>query len=121
MTKIARTYRFSQEIIEELKKIVETMNVSETEVVSRAIHNLYLQIKGDEQNTVDGSIVSLAEYQRVRDMLDQIMYKAGELQGKLEERENIIKLKDELIQEYKNILSEFQNRQNKKWWKWWKS
>jgi len=112
--KIARTYRLSEEILGELREIAQTLGISETEAVSRAVHSFYLSLKGEEQRAVSGAIVPISEYQRVRDRLEQAMYKVGELQGEL-------KAKEELIAELRNHIKEFQEAKPvKRWWEFWK-
>ena len=111
--KVARTYRLSQDIIEELKEIANTLGISETEAISRAIHILYLQLKGEEKNSFDSSIVPFSEYQKVQDQLKQAIYKLGELQGEL-------KVKNELIHELRNQIKELKNTPQKRWWEFWK-
>lgn len=118
--KVARTYRLSQGIIEELKEIANTLGISETEVVSRAIHILYLQLKGEEKNSFSGSIVPFSEYQKVQEQLKQALYKLGELQGRLEEKENILKAKEDFIMELRKQIEELKTKSEKKWWKFWK-
>ncbi len=112
MGKVKKNFRLSEDIAEELQTIAQTLGISETEAVSRAIHHYYLSMKGEEQSSVSGAIVSMSEYQRVRDRLEQAMYKVGELQGQLQ-------AKEELIMELRNRIEELRARP-KKWWEFWK-
>ena len=112
MGRILKNFRLSDETLGELQTIAQTLGISETEAVSRAIHFFYLQLRGEEQSSVSGAIVSMSEYQRVRDRLEQAMYKVGELQGQLQ-------AKEELIMELRNRIAELRARP-KKWWEFWK-
>jgi len=118
--KIARTYRLPQDIIEELKEIANTLGISETEAVSKAIHILYLQLKGEEKNSFGGSIVPFSEYQKVQEQLKQALYKLGELQGRLEEKENLLKTKEDFIMELRKQIEELKTKPQRKWWEFWK-
>jgi len=111
--KVARTYRLSGEILRELREIATTLGVSETEAVSRAIHSFYLQLKGEEQASVSGSIVPFSEYQKTQEQLKQALYRLGELEGQL-------KVKEELIEELRNRIKELQAKPSRKWWEFWK-
>ncbi|GAB6079018.1 hypothetical protein [Hydrogenobaculum acidophilum] len=138
MEKKLKNFKLTDDIIKELQEIASILNITETEVVSRAIHTMYLQIKSEEKSTISGAIVPLSEYQRVRDALDNIILKLGEAQGELnnkdkiiiekeriiEEKEKqindkneIIKAKDETIQSLKNRLRDYMYK--KPWWKFW--
>jgi len=112
MGKIARTYRLSEETLQELREIAQTLGISETEAVSRAIHSFYLSMKGEEQGAVSGAIVPLDKYERVQAQLSQALYKVGELEGKLE-------VKEEVIRELRNRIEELRARP-KKWWEFWR-
>jgi len=113
MGKRARTYRLSDEILGELREIADTLGISETEAVSRAIHSFYLSLKGEEQATVSGAIVPFSEYQKTQDQLKQALYRIGELEGTL-------KVKEELISELRNRIKELQAKPSRKWWEFWK-
>ena len=113
MGKTARTYRLSEEILGELREIAQTLGISETEAVSRAIHHYYLSMKGEEQGAVSGAIVPLDKYERVQAQLSQALYKVGELEGKL-------KVKEELITELRETIKELRAKPAKKWWEFWK-
>ena len=113
MGKRARTYRLSEEILGELREIADTLGISETEAVSRAIHFFYLSLKGEEQGSVSGSIVPFSEYQKTQDQLKQALYRIGELEGTL-------KVKEELISELRNRIKELQAKPSRKWWEFWK-
>ncbi|GAB6078978.1 hypothetical protein [Hydrogenobaculum acidophilum] len=114
-----KDFRFSEQVASELQEIASILNISETEAASRAIHSFYLQLKGEEEKTTQGAIVPFAEYQKLNEQFRQVIYKLGEMQGKLEEKENIIKMKDELIEEYKSKISE-KTKERKFFWKFWK-
>ena len=113
MGKIARTYRLSEEVLEELREIARTLGISETEAVSRAIHHYYLSMKGEENGAVSGAIVPLDKYERVQAQLSQALYKVGELEGKLE-------VKEEVIRELRNRIEELKTKPSRKWWEFWK-
>ncbi len=138
MEKKLKNFKLTDDIIKELQEIASILNITETEVVSRAIHTMYLQIKSEEKVTVSGAIVPLSEYQRIRDALDNILLKLGEVQGELnnkdkiiiekeriiEEKEKqindkneIIQAKDETIQSLKIQLKDYMYK--KPWWKFW--
>lgn len=102
MRKKSKNFRLSYETIRELSEISQILGVSETEVISRAIHNFYIQLKGEEQISVGAAVVSFSEYHKVQEQLTQVMYKLGELQGQLQ-------AKEELIAELKTKL-------NRRWW-----
>jgi chromosome segregation ATPase len=113
MDRVKKLIRLSPEVADQLKEIASRLSISENEAVARAISHYYLTLKGEENQTVSGSIVPISEYQRVRDRLEQAMYKVGELQGQL-------KVKDELIEELKNRIRELQAKPSRKWWEFWK-
>lgn len=113
MGKTARTYRLSEDILSELREIAQTLGISETEAVSRAIHSFYLQLKGEESGAVSGAIVPLSKYEQVQTQLSQALYKVGELEGQL-------KVKEELIEELRERIKELKARPSKKWWELWK-
>ena len=112
MKKRAKTYRLTEETLRELKEITQALNITETEAISRAIHSFYLQLKGEEEGT-SGAIVPVSEYKRVRDRLEQAMYKVGELQGQLQ-------AKEELIAELRERIKELQAKPTKRWWEFWR-
>jgi len=111
--KILKNFRLSEDIVKELEELAEIFGITETEVVSRAIHFLYLQTKGQESTSVSGSLVPFSEYQKAQEQLKQALYKLGELQGEL-------KAKNELIEELRNRIKELQAKPSKKWWEFWK-
>ncbi len=113
MRKKARTYRLSEDILSELREIAQTLGISETEAVSRAIHHFYLSMKGEEQGAVSGAIVPFAEYQKAQDQLKQALYRIGELEGTL-------KAKEELIAELRDRIAELRAKPAKKWWEFWR-
>ncbi|GAB6079017.1 hypothetical protein [Hydrogenobaculum acidophilum] len=123
MEKKTKNYRLSDETIAEIKDISNMLNITETEVVTRAVHMYYLSVKNEEQNFINGAIVPLAQYQEVRDRLEQVIYRLGEAQGEIKEKDKIIQAKEEVIQFLKDQL----NKQNeklenrKRWWRWWSS
>jgi len=67
MEKKARTYRLSEDILQELQEIASKLSISETEAISCAVHLYYLAMKGEERGTVTGSIISFSEYQKIQD------------------------------------------------------
>ncbi len=113
MGKTARTYRLSEDILDELREIAQTLGISETEAVSRAIHSFYLQMKGEEQGAVSGAIVPFSEYQKAQDQLKQALYKVGELEGQL-------KVKEELIAELRERVKELKAKPSRRWWEFWR-
>jgi hypothetical protein len=46
-----------EETIRELSEISQILGVSETEVISRAIHNFYIKLKKEEQISEQGNSV----------------------------------------------------------------
>lgn len=113
MSKILKNFRLSEDIVKELEELAEIFGITETEVVSRAIHFLYLQTKGQENTSVSGSLVPFSEYQEAQEQLKQALYKLGELQGEL-------KAKNELIHELRNQIKELKATSQKRWWEFWK-
>lgn len=113
MGKTARTYRLSEDILSELREIAQTLGISETEAVSRAIHHYYLSMKGEESGAVSGAIVPFAEYQKAQDQLKQALYRIGELEGTL-------KTKEELIAELRERIAELRAKPSRRWWEFWK-
>ena len=113
MGKVKKNFRLSEDIAEELREIAQTLGISETEAVSRAIHSFYLSMKGEESGAVSGAIVPFAEYQKAQDQLKQALYRIGELEGQL-------KVKEELIQELRETIKELRAKPVKKWWEFWK-
>lgn len=120
MKKEQKAFRLSDDIVAELREIAQTLNITETEAVSRAIHSFYLQMKGEEQVTVSGSIVPFSEYQKTQDQLKQALYRLGELEGRLREKEELVRSKEELIEELRNRIRELQAKPSRKWWEFWK-
>lgn len=120
MSKILKNFRLSGDTVKELEELARIFGITETEVVSRAIHFLYLQTKGQESTSVSGSLVTFSEYQKAQEQLKQALYKLGELQGKLEEKEKVISAKEELIEELRSQLKELKTKPTKKWWEFWK-
>lgn len=112
MGKVKKNFRLSEDIAEELREIAQTLGISETEAVSRAIHSFYLRLRGEEQSSVSGAIVPLDKYERVQAQLSQALYKVGELEGQLQ-------AKEELIAELRERIAELRARP-KKWWEFWK-
>ncbi|WP_459775866.1 hypothetical protein [Aquifex pyrophilus] len=121
-----KDFRFSENTIRKLKELSEILNVSETEVVSRAINLFYLQLKGEEKTVMGSSIVPFSEYQRVQEQLKQVIYKLGELEGRLKEKEEVIREKENTIQAKERLIEELRNRikelqvKPKRWWEFWK-
>lgn len=113
MGKVKKNFRLSEDIAEELREIARTLGISETEAVSRAIHHFYLSMKGEEGGAVSGAIVPLSKYEQVQAQLSQALYKVGELEGKLE-------VKEEVIRELRNRIEELRARPSKKWWEFWR-
>jgi len=120
VSKILKNFRLSEDTVKELEELAGILGITETEVVSRAIHFLYLQTKGQESTSFSGSLVPFSEYQKAQEQLKQALYKLGELQGKLEEKEKVISAKEELIEELRNQLKELKTKPAKKWWEFWK-
>lgn len=61
------------------------------------------------------------DYQKLQERYEKLLIAFGELRGKLEEKENTLKIKNELIEEFRNRIRELQEqRKNKKWWEFWK-
>jgi len=113
VSKILKNFRLSEDIVKELEELAEIFGITETEVVSRAIHFLYLQTKGQESTSVSGSLVPFSEYQKAQEQLKQALYKLGELQGEL-------KAKNELIEELRKQIRELKAKPTKRWWEFWK-
>ena len=112
MGRILKNFRLSDETLGELQTIAQTLGISETEAVSRAIHHYYLSMKGEEQSSVSGAIVPFSKYEQVQAQLSQALYRIGELEGQL-------KVKEELIAELRERIAELRARP-KKWWEFWK-
>ena len=112
MDRVKKLVRLTPEVADQLREIAGKLNISENEAVARAISHYYLSLKGEENQTVSGAIVPISEYQRVRDRLEQAMYKVGELQGQLQ-------AKEELIAELRERIKELRAKPAKKWWKLW--
>jgi len=115
-----KDFRLSEKTLNELKEIAQSLGISETEAVSRAIHLLYLQLKGEENTVKENTLIPLSEYRRVRDNLEKALYKLGELQGRLEEKENLLKTKEDFIMELRKQIEELKTKSKRKWWKFWK-
>ncbi len=113
MNRVKKLIRLTPEVADQLREIASKLNISENEAVARAISHYYLSLKGEENQTVSGAIVPISEYQRVRDRLEQAMYKVGELQGQLQ-------AKEELITELRNRIKDLQAKPSRRWWKFWK-
>ena len=113
MGKVKKNFRLSEDIAEELRKIAQTLGISETEAVSRAIHHFYLSLKGEESGAVSGAIVPLDKYERVQAQLSQALYRIGELEGKLE-------VKEEVIRELRNRIEEIRSKPSRRWWEFWR-
>ncbi len=113
MDRVKKLVRLTPEVADQLREIAGKLNISENEAVARAISYYYLSLKGEENQTVSGAIVPISEYQRVRDRLEQAMYKVGELQGQLQ-------AKEELIAELRERIKELRAKPAKKWWEFWK-
>ncbi len=113
MNKTAKTFRLSQETLKQLKELSQLLGISETEVVSRAIHFYYISLKGEEKSIEGGPIVPFSEYKKAQEQLKQAIYKIGQLEGQL-------KVKEELIEELKQRIKELQGKQSRKWWQFWK-
>jgi len=120
MGRTLKNFRLYDEVLNELREIVTILGISETEAVSRAIHFFYLQLKGEERASVSGSIVPFSEYQKTQEQLKQALFKLGELEGRLQEKEELVKSKEELIEELRNHIREIQATPPRKWWKFWK-
>jgi len=113
VSKILKNFRLSEDIVKELEELSDIFGITETEVISRAIHFLYLQTKGQENISTGGSLVPFSEYQKSQEQLKQALYKLGELQGEL-------KAKNELIHELRNQIKELKASSPKRWWEFWK-
>lgn len=120
MEKVKKNFRLSSEIVQELEQIAQTLGISETEAVSRAIHAFYLQMKREEQMVVSGSIVPLSKYEQVQERLSQLLYRVGELEGRLKEKDETIKAKEDLIRELRRQVEEYKAKPIKKWWEFWR-
>jgi len=113
MDRVKKLIRLTPEVADQLREIAGKLNISENEAVARAISHYYLSLKGEENRAVSGAIVPISEYQRVRDRLEQAMYKVGELQGQLQ-------VKEELIAELRERIKELQAKTSRRWWEFWK-
>ena len=113
MGRTLKNFRLSDETLEELREIAQTLGISETEAVSRAIHHFYLSMKGEERGAVSGAIVPFAEYQKAQDQLKQALYRIGELEGQL-------KVKEELIAELRERIKELKAKPSRRWWAFWR-
>ncbi len=113
MDRVKKLIRLTPEVADQLREIANKLNISENEAVARAISHYYLSLKGEENQTVSGAIVPISEYQRVRDRLEQAMYKVGELQGQLQ-------VKEELIAELRERIRELQSKPSRRWWEFWR-
>ena len=112
MDRVKKLVRLTPEVADQLREIAGKLNISENEAVARAISHYYLSLKGEENQTISGAIVPILEYQRVRDRLEQAVYKVGELQGQLQ-------AKEELITELRNRIKDLQAKPRRKWWRFW--
>ena len=113
MGRTLKNFRLSEETLQELQIIAQTLGISETEAVSRAVHHYYLSLKGEESGALSGAIVPLSKYDHVQTQLSQALYRIGELEGTL-------KVKEELIAELRNRIEELRAKPTKKWWTFWR-
>lgn len=111
--KVKKLIRLTPELAEQLKELSEKLNISENEVVSRAITFYYLSIQKEEQASVSGNLIPLSKYEELQEQIRKLVYRVGELQGKLE-------TKDELIEELKRQIEDLKTKPVKKWWEFWK-
>ncbi len=121
MEKRLKNFRLSDKTLTELQEITQTLGISETEAVSRAIHLFYLQIKGEEISAIGGSsLVPLSEYLKVQESLAKAFYRIGELEGTLKEKEERLREKDELIRELRQMVKEREVKPVRRWWEFWR-
>ena len=120
MEKVARTYRLSIEILNELQDIAKMLSISDTEAVSRAIHFYYLFLREEQDLIKQKAVVSLAEYQQLQNQLTQAIYKLGILEGENKEKDQMIQTLKDMYKDLHDKLIETQqnNKHNKQtWWK----
>jgi len=58
-------------------------------------------------------IEKLSEYQRLQEKFERAVYKVGELEGRLKEKE-------ELISELRKQIEELKAKPSRRWWEFWK-
>lgn len=119
MEKIKKLVRLTPEIAEQLREIAGLLNISENEAVSRAITHYYMSLKQEREASISGNLIPLSKYEELQDQVRKLVYKVGELQGRLEEKDNLVKSKDELISELRRQIEELKAKPQKKWWRFW--
>ena len=104
MERKIKTYRFTEDIVKELQELTGRLNISETEAVARAIHYYYLSIVKDEETIKSNAIVSFDDYQKLQNQFSQALYRLGELEGSLKEKDRTIEAKERLIEEKERMI-----------------
>ncbi len=111
--RLKKTFRLTPEVASQLEEIAKKLNIAETEALARAITHYYLTLKGEEEGMVKGGLVPLSEYKSAQDKIAQLLYRVGELEGMLKERDRLVEEKDTRIRELKERVE----RLEKPWWK----
>jgi len=111
--RLKKTFRLTPEVANQLEEIAKKLNIAETEALARAITHYYLTLKGEEEGMVKGGLVPLSEYKSAQDKIAQLLYRVGELEGMLKERDRLVEEKDTRIRELKERVE----RLEKPWWK----
>ncbi len=118
-----RVVKIPKELDVEIKELSKKLNISEDEVVARAIFHFYLSVEQNTEEFIKKWYVPISEYKRLtvdyeklRKSIENMQRRIRELELKLREKERLIKR----IEEENKVLVEQLVERNRKWWVSWK-
>ena len=108
--RVMRAYRFTEQTIQEIRQIAERLSISDTEAISRAVHFYLISLDTEEETIRNNKLIRFEDYQRIEEQLRKALYRLGEVEGKLEE-------KDKLLEEKERLITLLTENQRKGFWK----
>ena len=118
MERVAKTYRFPVEFIESLNELTRLLNVSETEAITRAVKFYIAFIKNEDDFVKQKAVVSVSEYmsmqEKMQGQIAQLLYKLGEVEGSVKEKDKTIESQQELIKQFMEYVKNHQEKDKTK-------
>jgi len=108
----AVTFRLEEEIIRQIEELAQSKGISKTEVVRLGISKLL------EEKEINTNAIRIIQEQN-----KQLQMALSTLNKIAEEKERIIREKDERIKDLQKIIDVLQtqyNNRNRSWWQFWK-
>ena len=120
MDRKMKAYRFTEQTENEIKEIAQRLSISHTEAIARAVHYYYLSLDTEEEAIKSNKLVRFEDYQRIEEQLRKALYRLGELEGAIKEKEQLISRLDEEKERLYRLIESQQNQNRKRFWEFWK-